>query len=183
MGRDKALLALGGTPLIERIVRRVAGLGDELLITTNEPERYAYLGIRLVADRQPGAGALPGLLTALQAASHDRVLIVGCDMPFLSRPLLRRLVELAPQAEAVVPHDAGQYQPLLAAYAKSCIPAIRRSLDAGERRMISFLSEVELLKVEPSELDRLDPQRLSFFNVNTPEDLERAERLLAQDGP
>lgn len=180
MGRDKALISLGGVPLIERVLHRVQGLGSEVLITTNDQDSYAYLGVPLVADRRPGAGALPGLLTALEAASYDRVLIVGCDMPFLARPLLERLADLAPRADAVLPRDGGQYEPLLAAYSKACISTIQSALAAGERRMISFLSEVDLLTIDEGALDQLDPQRLSFFNVNTPEQLARAERLLAQ---
>lgn len=180
MGRDKALLTLDGVPLIERVLQRVAELGQELLITTNDLQSYAYLGVRMVADPVPGAGALPGLLTALRAAKHDRVLVVGCDMPFLSRPLLDRLAELAPQAEAVLPRDGERYEPLVAVYSRSCIPAIEHSLAAGKRRMISFLSQVKLITIDSIELDELDPQRLSFFNVNTPEQLQRAEQLLAQ---
>lgn len=180
MGRDKALLSVGGVPLIERVLRQVAGLGQELLITTNDPERYAHLGLRMVPDSQPGAGALPGLLTALRAARYDRVLIVGCDMPFLSRPLLEHLAELAPQAEAVLARDGGQYEPLVAAYARSCIGAIESSLAAGEQRMISFLPQVRVITVDKAALDQLDPERLSFFNVNTPEELTRAEELLAR---
>ncbi len=178
MGRDKALLSLGGVPLIERVLEKVADLGDELQITSNDPDRYRYLGVPLIPDPEPGAGALLGLLTALRAATHDRVLVVGCDMPFLSRPLLERLVELAPKAEAVLPLDGGRYEPLLAVYSRACIPAIEASLAAGDHRMISFLPEITLHTVEHDTLDRLDPERLSFFNVNTPDDLQRAEELL-----
>lgn len=180
MGRDKAMLRLNGVPLIERVLRQVVGLGDELLITTNDMDRYSYLGVRLVSDAHPGAGALHGLLTALQAARHEQVLIVGCDMPFLSRPLLLHLVNQAELALVVVPMHDGEFEPLLAIYSKACIPAIEQSIACGKRRMISFFPQIELMTVDEQTLAQLDPQGLSFFNVNTPEDLERAERLLAE---
>lgn len=166
--------------MVERVLQLVRGIGDELLITTNDPESYAWLGVRLVGDDSPGAGALSGLQTALRAARHERVLVVGCDMPFLSQPLLRYLAERAPEAEVVIPLRDGNYEPMVAVYARSCLPAIERSLAAGERRMISFLAQVELAPVEQSTLDSLDPDGLSFFNVNTPDDLNRAEQLLAE---
>ncbi len=180
MGRDKAMLPLNGVPLIERVLRQVSGLGDELLITTNDMDRYSYLGVRLVADPQPGAGALHGLLTALKAARHEQVLIVGCDMPFLSHPLLLHLVKQAQLASAVVPIRGGEYEPLLAIYSKACIPAVEQSIAAGQRRMISFFPQIELMTVDEQTLAQLDPKGLSFFNVNTPQDLQRAEHLLAQ---
>lgn len=180
MGADKGLVVLDGQPLIERVVSRVVGVGDELLITTNDPEAYAYLGLRLVGDRQPGAGALHGLLTALEGARHEQVLIVGCDMPFVAPALLQHLVQHAGQAEVVVPYHEGEYEPLLAVYAKSCAAKIRANLAAGQRRMISFFPQVKLLTVDEPALRKLDPDGLSFFNVNTPEDLQQARRLLAE---
>jgi molybdopterin-guanine dinucleotide biosynthesis protein A len=179
MGQDKALLPLGGKPLIEHVLRRVEGLASEVLITTNRPGDYDYLGIRLVPDRQPGAGALHGLLTALEAATGTRVLVVGCDMPFLSRPLLKYLLGLNSEDRVVIPLRSGEFEPLHAVYPKSCAAPVKAAIAAGQRRMISFLASVDYLTVEGETLDRLDPEGLSFFNVNTPADLARAERLLA----
>jgi molybdopterin-guanine dinucleotide biosynthesis protein A len=176
MGRDKALVPLAGVPLIEHVLRRTEGLADEVLITTNRPEDLAYLGVRLVADRDPGAGALPGLLTALEAAMGDPVLVVACDLPFLCRPLLEHLLDLAPGAEAVVPRWQGSLEPLHAVYARSCVGAIRQVLRTGGQRMTDLLNTLSLRVIEEETIARFDPEGWSFFNVNTPEDLALAER-------
>ena len=180
MGSDKALLRLDGIPLIERLLQRVSGLGEETLITTNRPQDYQYLGLRMASDPEPGAGALHGLRTALEAARGQTVLVLACDMPFVSRPLLEHMLQLAESADLVVPRRGGEYEPLHAVYSKGCLPALEAALQHGERRMISFFPSLNLHTVEQEEIDRLDPQGLSFFNVNTPEDLRKAERILAQ---
>jgi molybdenum cofactor guanylyltransferase len=182
MGRDKALLPLSGKPLIEHVLQRVAGLGDEILITTNRPDDYAFLGLRMVGDRQPGAGALDGLLTALEAARGERVMLLACDMPFVSRPLLEHMLSIDSDAEVVIPKRGGRLQPLHAIYAASCAASVRKALKAGEKRMISFFPSVQTWIVEQEILDQYDPNGLSFFNVNTPEELTQAEQLLGDTG-
>jgi len=182
MGRDKALLPLGGMPLIEHVLRRVEGLGDEVLITTNRPEDYAFLGMRLVEDRRPGTGALHGLLTALEAARGARVLLVGCDMPFVNRSLLEHMLAISTDAEVVIPRRGGKLQPLHAIYSKTCAEPVSQALEAGEKRMISFFPRIQARIVEQDTLDQYDPDGLSFFNVNTPEELAQAERLLGEVG-
>lgn len=181
MGSDKALLPLADKPLIEHLLMRVDDLGDDILVTTNRPQDYAFLGVRLVSDPVPGLGALGGLHTALNAALGRSVLILACDMPFVSRPLLEHLVSLAAQADVVVPCHEGHFEPLHALYDKQgCLPAIEAALAAGEKRLISFYPQVHVLSVEGTELSRLDPRGLSFFNVNTSQALAQAERILAE---
>jgi len=109
MGRDKARVLLDGRPLITHVLERAAPLGDEVLVTTNALQAYAFLGgVRLVADEQPGAGALAGLRTALRAASHKNVLILACDLPFVCVPLMEHLLCAAPAADVVVPRWRGE---------------------------------------------------------------------------
>ncbi|KPK91907.1 MAG: hypothetical protein AMJ88_12180 [Anaerolineae bacterium SM23_ 63] len=181
MGGDKALLPLAGKPLIEHLLMRVKDLGEDILVTTNRPRDYAFLGVRLVSDPVPGLGVLNGLHVALDAALGKSVLVLACDMPFVSRPLVEHLVSLATRADVVVPyHDSG-FEPLHAIYAKpACLPAIGAALAAGEKRLTSFYPMVEVLPVEGSDLSRLDPRGLSFFNVNTLEDLAQAERIWSE---
>jgi molybdopterin-guanine dinucleotide biosynthesis protein A len=181
VGSDKALLQLAGRPIIEHVLSRIDSLGDEILVTTNRPSDYTFLGVRLVSDPVPGLGALNGLRTALDAARGASVLVLACDMPFLSRPLLGHIVSLASEADVVVPHYDGKFEPLHALYKKgTCLPAIEASLAAGERRLTSFYPQIHMHPVGKSDLSRLDPNGLSFFNINTPEDLARAERLLSE---
>lgn len=177
MGEDKASVLLAGKPLIEHVLERIENLGDEILITTNQPQTFAHLGHRMAGDRSPGGGALFGLQTALTHARGEHVLVVGTDMPFLSRPLLERLLELAPQAEIIVPQIDGFYEPLHAVYQRSSLTAVNQTLAAGERKMISLFQRLSVLAVGEIDIRRHDPQGLSFFNVNTPADLRRAEEI------
>ena len=179
MGRDKGLVKIAGTPMIEHLLQRVQGLTDTVHLTTNAPQDYAYLGLPMASDSQPGAGALPGLLTALTAASGEFVLVVACDMPFLDRELLAYLLQLAPQADVVVPKWDGRYQPMCAVYKRDVImPAIQHALQNGQKRLISFYSAVQVLQVDETTIAQLDPNGCTFFNVNTPEDVAIAEQML-----
>jgi molybdopterin-guanine dinucleotide biosynthesis protein A len=178
--RDKALLELGGKPLIEHVLSRVSGLGKEILITTNNPADLEYLGVRLVSDRNPGAGALNGLETALAAARCDYVLVLACDMPFVSRPLLEHILQLASRADVILPRPRGLNEPLQALYHRgNCLPAVRKAVADGEKRVISFFPQVKVHTVDDEILARLDPAGLSFYNVNDPMDLAEAEEMLA----
>ena len=180
MGTDKALVQLGGKPLIEHILARVQGLGDDVLITSNHPEGLAYLGIPLVRDPIPGAGALAGLHTALNAAQGDRVLVLACDMPFVNRQLIEYMIGLAPSADVVVPQYAGYFEPMHAIYSEECLPAIESSLSNGQTRVVSFYDEVQVRTIDETEIARFDPLGRSFFNINTPEDLVLAGNYLRQ---
>ena len=179
MGEDKALVHLAGITLIERVLARIDGLADEILITTNRPETLTHLNLRMVGDELPGAGALHGLKTALDAARGEIILVLSCDTPFVSRELLEHLLSRAHAADAIVPKHSDKYEPLQAVYNRAiCLPAVEAALVSGERRMISFYPQVHVLPIEEPILGELDPSGLSFFNVNTAEDLERAEQLL-----
>lgn len=181
MGRDKALVPLAGVPMIQHVLARLTGLGDETLITSNNSDELRFLNLPVVADEEPGAGALWGLHTALSAAQGDSVLIVACDMPFINRLLLEHLVQLASKGDVVVPRWNDRYQTMQTVYArKKCLKAVEDSLERGDRRMISFYPQVKVRIVPPEEVTEFDPTGRSFFNVNTPEDLIEAERLIAQ---
>ena len=180
IGRDKAFITLAGESLIEHVIRRVAGLGDETLIISNNPDSFAHLGIRIASDIIQGSGALIGLHSALVAANNDTVLVVACDMPFLNRHLLTHQLQLAPQADVVVPARNNYLEPLHAVYNKqACLPVIEAALSTGEMRLISFYPEVRVRSVTDTKIAELDPTGLSFFNINAPQDLARAEQLLA----
>jgi len=179
IGTDKALLPILGKPLIVRAVTTLAELSDDLLVVTSSPARYEELGLpaRIVADDRPGYGSLMGVYTGLKQARHPHALVVACDMPFLSLPLLRYMISLAAGHDVVIPGVDDTLEPLHAIYGKGCLGPIERQLEAGERRIVRFLPEVIVRVVGAAEIDRLDPQRLSFLNVNTPEDWSKIQEL------
>ncbi len=177
MGTDKGLVNLAGKPMIAHVLQKVSKLGDDLLITTNNGVNYEHLNVRLVADAEPGAGALEGLLTALQAATTEFVLVVACDMPFLNESLLAHLVDSRSNFDVIVPRWEGRLQPLHAVYRREdCITAIQAQLAANNKRVVSFFDDVRTHIIEENEVAEFDPQGQSFQNINTPQDLADAEK-------
>ncbi len=182
LGTNKALVEVGGVPLIERVVGLLGQLSDDLLIVTNEPELYRHLNVRLAGDVWPGMGSLGGIYSGLRQARHGRALVVGCDMPFLSLPLLRFMARLSQDFDVVIPRCDGFLEPLHAVYSRACLGHVEAQLRAGDLRIISFLSQVRVRYLEQDELDAHDPRHLSLFNVNTPADLARARELAEEPG-
>jgi molybdopterin-guanine dinucleotide biosynthesis protein A len=177
MGANKALLSIRGRPIIEEEARVLASTFGEILLSTNAPEDYAFLGLRAVADRFPGCGPLAGIHAGLLGASNPRVLAVACDMPFLSAAVLRFLATVSPQADVVVPRIGGEPEPLLAVYSRTCVRPIEESLSRGEFKITRFYESVRVHEVPEEELRAVDPAARSFVNVNTPEELEAARRI------
>lgn len=186
MGQDKALLPFLGRPLIQRVIERVSGIAGEVLVTTNQPDRYAFLGLRLAEDVLPGRGALGGLYTALSAASHRLVAVVACDMPFASPALLcaERDLLADPFFDAVVPRTEGGTEPFHAVYRReACLPAIQKALEAGKWRVDAWFQQARLRFLTPEESLPYDPDRRAFWNVNTPEEFHQAEALALRELP
>jgi molybdopterin-guanine dinucleotide biosynthesis protein A len=177
MGTDKAFVRVTARPLIEDILAQVSDLGAETIIITNHPDDYRYLGWPLFGDVLPGLGALGGVYTALHSAAQPHVLCLACDMPFIARPLLDYLIALRAEADVIIPRLNGEAEPFRAVYARVCLNPIRAALDANRRRVISFFPDVRVRFVDEPEIDRFDPAHRTFFNINTPEDLEQARRM------
>lgn len=180
MGQDKALLPFLGKPLIERVINRVVSLGDELIITTNRPEKYLNFKLPLFQDLLPGFGALGGLYTALSVCRFPVICVVACDMPFVNTGILMRSFEIleAENADVVVPKTVNGFEPFHAVYRRDkCLPAINDALQSGEKRLISWFSQVSVVTFPESELRLYDPRGLAFMNLNTREDFENAEQL------
>ena len=176
MGQDKAWIELDGEPLIRRVANVLAQVADEVIVVANDP-KYATLGLRVVPDRFPDGGALGGIATGVSAATHDRVLVAACDMPFLSAEVWRVLLDHRYEADVVIPKIGGEFETLHALYTKACVAPMERALAAGKMRVISFFDEVRVQPIEERELRIADPTLRSFTNVNTPEELASALRV------
>ena len=169
-----------GEPLIQRVVKRLAPVADEILVTTNRPEGYRFLGIPLYPDLRPGYGALGGLFTALSAAKYSLTAVIACDMPFASAEIVdyaRKLLD-KPAIDAVIPSTAQGLEPLHAVYRKrTCLPEVKTALETDNLKMISWIERVKVRLLSSEEIARLDPAGNAFRNLNTPEDFIHAESL------
>jgi len=177
MGVNKAFLEVGGRPIIERLIDQVLVVGQQVILVTNSPHEYAHLGYPTVPDVYPGKGSLGGIYSGLRAARYRHALVVACDMPFLNVSLLRYMISLAPEYDVVVPRTEQGVEPLHALYSKACLPAMERLLQQDHLKVISFYSQVRVRYVEQEEIETLDPRHLSFFNINSPRDLEWAREV------
>ena len=187
MGRSKATVPFAGRPLICRLVERLQPVADELIITTNEAENlgflyemYPHAGIRLVADIHNERGALPGLYTALQAASNPYVAVVACDMVFASARLVvaEALAMHESGADVVAPSNKHGFEPLHAMYRKEgCLVPVRDRVQRGEKRVQSFFGDpaVTVLPFTQDRVLHVEPRGGCFINANTPEELARIE--------
>jgi molybdopterin-guanine dinucleotide biosynthesis protein A len=179
MGEDKALKLFLGRPLIQRVIDRLNPIADECIVTTNRPEGYSFLNLRLVPDLIPNRGALGGLYTALASATGDLVAVVACDMPFASPALIETASRLMVEEEAdvVIPESSEGLEPLHAVYRRiTCLPAIEAAITADKWKVISWFPQVKVRILKPDEFKALDPSGLCFWNLNTPEEFAEAEQ-------
>jgi len=175
-GADKASLTVGRARIIDRQLAALSTVADDIRIVCNDPTRYGAVGVRVIPDAIPDAGPLGGIYSALLDARHERVLVVACDLPFVTAALLERLVEEsreAADAEAVVPRSGRGLEPLCALYAKACTAAVRTRIERGRLEVVGLLEAVRTRILEPDALAPYDQGAL-FENVNTPHDYERA---------
>ena len=184
LGRNKAVEEIGGERLIERVINRLSEVTSETVVVVAEESRVQALdlpdGVHTAADIYPGHGSLGGIFTGLSAARGDYGIVVACDMPFLNTGLLQFMVDLAPDFDVVVPRLDGRPEPLHAIYSKSCLEPIESRLKRQDLKIALFFEEVNVAYVDEEDIDLFDPERLSFFNVNTQEDLDKALALEAQ---
>jgi molybdenum cofactor guanylyltransferase len=173
-GIDKSALLVGSHSILDRQLSLLRGLTPHLLIVAGEHATIAAGDTRVVADRIAGAGALGGLYTALIEAPTEQVLVIACDMPFVTAPFLARLVERGEGVDAVVPRDERRRHPLCASYDRRIAGHLKARIDRGELRVGDALAGLDVRELGPDELARFDPDGRLLLNVNTPADYERA---------
>ena len=184
LGRNKALEPFQGEPLIQRVIARMRQVGESLIVVVNDPERAAELDlpedVTTAVDRYPGMGSLGGILTGLVTAPTEWATFCACDMPFLNPQLYQLLLSFRDGYDAVVPVVDGRPEPTHAVYSRACVEPIRERIVANDLKISSFFGEVRVCLVPEEQIRRTDPELLSFFNVNTQEDLTTALSIVAR---
>ena len=183
LGRDKATIRLGGVPLARRVAAALAPVVADCWLVTNQPQVHLALGLPLVTDLRPGHGPLGGLETALFYARTPWVLAAAVDNPFVAPGLLAELAARAARTSrpAVVCRSPRGLEPFPGLYAVRLLSRLGEFL-RQDRRPQRFLDACRALVLGPEEVSLLDPQGRSFFNLNTPEELEQAAAWLAAAG-
>ena len=185
LGRDKSLQVIGAKSLIQWVVDHLTTLSTEIIIVTAHGEMLSCSSsteIRIAADVYPGKGSLVGIYSGLMASSSPRAIVVGCDMPFLSVDLLDYMSQISSTFDVVVPRTRENVEPLCAVYSKNCLASIHNLLERDELRLSELLNMVKVRYIKEDEINRFDPEHLSFFNINTWADLAKARRLAAEKG-
>ncbi|MGB6482572.1 MAG: molybdenum cofactor guanylyltransferase [Candidatus Acidiferrales bacterium] len=175
MGRAKGLLPFAGKPLVVHLARLVEFAGEAPIII-GPPSAYGGFGFRVIGDDRRKLGPLGGICTALRVTTHGWNLIVGCDLPFLTREWLEFLIARAmgSAADVVIPVNERGYEPLCAMYRQRAHGAIAAALERGVRKITDALAELTLAPIAPTEWKAFDPRGRLFKNINTPADYEQA---------
>lgn len=178
-GINKALLRVGGKPIVERAAQVLKDVLQEVLLITNSPKEYDFLGLPMFRDIIPGKGALGGLYTGLSECSSDRVFLVGCDMPFLNRGVISYMVAMAAgeDHDIFVPRVRDKLQPMHAIYSRRCLAPIERNLNNPDLKILNFFHAVDVREIQEKELTPHDPHCRFVMNINTPQDLEIAREI------
>lgn len=183
-GAAKGLEAVGGARIVDRVATALASVSDSLLLVANDPDADGWLpGVRRVADVMPGLGTLGGIHAALAHAGGP-ILLVAWDLPFVPASLLAQLRVLGESegADAAVPESDSKrgLEPTCAYYTGSCLGPIETRLAAGDRRVVAFYDDVRVARLPAERVARHGEPARIFLNVNTPDDLARAELFAAR---
>ena len=180
-GGDKTAARFQEETLLERAIRRSTGLSTDLIVAGRSLPVSGVANARTVSDLAPYRGVLAGIAAGLAACRHPWALVLASDMPFVNHALITYLASLRPGYDVVVPRLPVGLEPLHAFYSVRCLTAVGSALAAGRRRVTSFFDAVRVRYAEEAEILRHDPEKRSFININTTEDLARAARWLREE--
>lgn len=182
LGQDKALETIGDKNLLHWVVSYLSLFKSNIIIVTAEKQSLSqltdYPELRIVTDAYPDKGPLAGIYTGLATSDSLHNLVVACDMPFLNYALLNFMLQISADFDLVIPRLGDMVEPLHAVYSKTCLPPIKSLLEQGNLSIRGLFSLVRVRYVEATEINRFDPEHLSFFNINTEADLDMARELL-----
>jgi molybdopterin-guanine dinucleotide biosynthesis protein A len=183
-GGNKALLPLGGRPLLDRIFSVYRQVFEEIILVTNSPREFLGWDAKIVTDIFSERSSLTGIHTGLFYAENPYAFVCACDTPFLKREVVELVLErLRPVTDVALPRTAAGAEPLCAAYSRRCLKPIEQHLNRRLLKIQLALAGCRIETIPETAIRERDPELVSFFNVNTIEDLARAERMLAGAEP
>ncbi len=178
-GTDKALLRVGGVRILDRIYRIYSELFEEIILVTNNPEKFLEWDLLIVPDLFPIRSALTGIHAGLFFMSNPFAFISACDTPFLKKEIVETVIgNIEANIDMVVPETASGLEPLCAAYSKRCFNSAQQHLEQDKLKIIKAFRKYRIKTISEKVLREKDPDLQSFFNINAPADLQRAEEMV-----
>ena len=181
LGHDKITEKVGNTTLLGKVISGIDSLSKDIIIVTAEERNFKEFAdnpkVKTVSDIFPGRGSLGGIYTGLVKSESFHNLVIAADMPFLNGGLLTYMTEVADGFDFIIPRIGTFFEPLHSIYSKNCISPIETMIKKNRRIIIELFDFVRVRYVEAEEIDRFDPEHLSFFNINTIKDLELARKI------
>jgi molybdenum cofactor guanylyltransferase len=181
-GKNKALLPVGDRSIVSRQINLFHELFDQVIVVTNHLLEYTDREVTLVSDLLPVRSSLTGIHAGLFYTKTSHAFISACDMPFLKTEMIDIIFQaFNPQWDVVVPETREGYQPLCAIYGKRCLRPIEDLLRRGELKISNLFSKIKIKKIPEASLRQVDSELISFFNINTVEDLSRSQEIISHE--
>jgi molybdopterin-guanine dinucleotide biosynthesis protein A len=178
-GTEKALLQVGGVRILDRIYEIYRELFDEIILVTNSPEKFLEWDLLIVADLFPIRSSLTGIHAGLFYATNPYAFISACDTPFLKKEMIETVIgRIEDQIDIVMPETSAGLEPLCAAYSKRCLEAAQNNLAQEKLKITRTFRKSRIKTISEKVLRKIDPELRSFFNINTPKDLQLAEEMV-----
>jgi molybdenum cofactor guanylyltransferase len=181
LGRNKLKEIVGSQTIYGRAISVLAQLKGEVMVVTAPdielPLLNSAIKVRIEYDVYPGFGALGAIYTGLLYSKTPYNLVAACDMPFLNLELLRYMAAVAPGYDLIAFHKEDRPEPLHAVYSRNCLAPMKSLIERNERRIIGILPYIKIRYLTEAEIERFDPGHLSFFNINTEADLQKAHLI------
>ena len=182
LGQDKTSLIFCGEKLLDRVIGHLNELGQEIILVLAKQQHNPCVDypqhMKIARDPLTGKGPLVGIYSGLKVSGDEFNTVVACDMPFLNIALMNYMIGLAPGFDIVIPRVGTLVEPLHAVYSRNCLNVMEEMITKDDLKVSNLLKQTNVRYIEEGELDRFDPEHLSFFNINTPEDVKKAEQMI-----
>ena len=180
-GVNKAFLRVGGMRILDRLLSVYAELFDEIILVTNSPQEFIEWNALIVTDIFPARSSLTGIHAGLFYARNPFAFFSACDTPFLKKDVVTAVLDnLEPEIDLVIPQTSAGREPLCAAYSRRCLKPAEEHIRQNKLKIQMALSGKRIKMIPEAVLREKDPELQSFFNINCPEDLQRAEQLVKE---
>ncbi len=177
-GQNKAFIDIDGIRLIDRIAEKMKNIFEQVILVSNEKERYEYIGIPVIEDLIKGLGPIGGIYTGLMSISNQAGFFIACDMPFVNKQLIRYMVDVQDNHAAVVPMVADNAEPLHAIYSKSCLGTIKKLIDSNAYQIRLSYEKMPVRYIKEDEIKKFCVPSKAFSNINTPDALRKIQSLI-----